>query len=78
MIATVIVGILFFQLILRYRPRRKMISRVMQMFFAYEFLLCNMSLLTDYTEVIKTDVAYDLGINVQRHAERHCTDRIWI
>lgn len=63
-IATGIMGVLFLFLPLAYMPTKRLIKSAMQMFFMYAFLLCNMSLITGYTELIKVEVAYDLEISV--------------
>lgn len=63
-IAAVITGLLFFLIAQKYRPRREMLRRVMQMFFAYAFLLCNMALVTGYTKILAADVVYDLELGV--------------
>lgn len=63
-IAIGMVGVLFLLMLLVYMPTRRLIKSAMQMFFAYAFLLCNMSLITEYTELIKVEVSYDLEISV--------------
>lgn len=63
-IAIGIMGVFFLLLPIVYMPTKRLIKNVMQMFFVYAFLLCNMSLLTGYTELIKVDVTYDLEISV--------------
>ncbi len=47
-----------------YRPRADLIKHTMQLFFAFVFLWCNMSLLGNYTEWIKIPLNYDLGTSV--------------
>lgn len=63
-IAIGMMGVLLLLLPLVYMPTKRLIKNSMQMFFGYAFLLCNMSLLTGYTELIKVTVTYDLEISV--------------
>lgn len=63
-IAIGIVGVLFLFMPLVYMPTKRLIRNSMQMFFVYAFLLCNMSLITGYTRLIKVEVIYDLKSSV--------------
>lgn len=47
-----------------YAPTKALIRSTMQMLFVYAFLLCNMSLITGYTGLIKIEVSYDLEVSV--------------
>lgn len=62
--AAAIVFFMFWQTAAWYAPRKIMVKRVMQMFFAYAFLLCNMCLITNYTKLLKVELAYDLESGV--------------
>lgn len=46
------------------RPTAELIKRVMQLFFVFVFLLCNMSLITNYTNILTVTISYDLEISV--------------
>ncbi len=46
------------------RPTAALLKRDMQLFFFYLFLLCNMSLLTVYTDVLYKKVTYHLELSV--------------
>lgn len=46
------------------RPTAELVKKDMQMFFLFVFLLCNMSLLTNYTNLLQVDVHYDLEQSV--------------
>lgn len=62
----VLTGILFFTLPFIYKPTKQLIKKDMQMFFVYAFMLCNMSLITGYTEVFDKELglSYDLETSV--------------
>lgn len=62
--AVIIAGAMFLQTALRYMTRKKLVRRVTQMFFAYVFLLCNMALITNYTELLEVELSYDLESSV--------------
>lgn len=47
-----------------YRPRADLIKRTMQLFFAFVFLWCNMSLLGNYVDWIKIPLNYSLETSV--------------
>ena len=46
------------------RPTAQLIKKDMQMFFLFGFLLSNMSLLTEYTQVVLTELPYSLEHSV--------------
>lgn len=46
------------------RPTAELVKRDMQMFFLYLFMLCNMSLITDYTNLLQAETSYDLEQSV--------------
>ncbi len=46
------------------RPTAELVKRDMQIFFLYLFMLCNMSLLTNYTKLLQVTVNYDLQQSV--------------
>ncbi|MBQ7943074.1 MAG: hypothetical protein IJ326_03315 [Lachnospiraceae bacterium] len=47
-----------------FKPTKRLIRSAMQIFFAYGFLLANMSLLAGYTPLLKGMVTYDLELSV--------------
>ncbi|MDE7029993.1 MAG: hypothetical protein K2P63_08450 [Lachnospiraceae bacterium] len=66
--ANVMAGAVFLQISLRYMTRRTTVRRVGLMFFAYALLLCNMALITNYTDILCEEaaakVSYDLELSV--------------
>ena len=46
------------------RPTALLVKRVMQLFFMYLFMLSNMSLLTEYTDVFRKEIVYSLQHSV--------------
>lgn len=46
------------------RPTAELVKKDMQMFFVFLFMLCNMSLLTNYTKLLLVDIYYDLEQSV--------------
>lgn len=46
------------------RPTAELIKRDMQMFVLYALMLCNMSLLSNYTDLLLVEVSYDLEQSV--------------
>lgn len=46
------------------RPTAELVKRNMQIFFIYLFMLCNMSLLANYTNLLQVTVNYDLKQSV--------------
>ena len=46
------------------RPTAELIQRDMQMFLLYALLLCNMSLLCNYTDILMVETSYDLEQSV--------------
>lgn len=54
----------FFMIPILFRPTAELIKRDMQLFFLYAFMLCNMSLITNYTEMIQQEVSYSLEQSV--------------
>lgn len=62
----VLILILFFTLPFIYKPTKQLIKKDMQMLFVYAFMLCNMSLITGYTEVFDKELglSYDLETSV--------------
>lgn len=46
------------------RPTAELIKRDMQMFVLYALMLCNMSLLSNYTDILLVEVSYDLEQSV--------------
>lgn len=47
-----------------FRPTAELIKRAMQLLFVFVFLLCNMSLITNYTSMLTVGVSYNLEISV--------------
>ena len=64
MIAILLVETVFILIASQYQPTKGLVKRTMQMFFAFNFLLCNMSLLTGYVEIFKGISTYDLEVSV--------------
>lgn len=64
MIAILIVEAVFFLIISEYQPVKGLIRNVMQLFFAFNFLLCNMSLVVGYVNIFKGLASYDLEVSV--------------
>lgn len=56
--------IVFIALPVLQRPTAELVKRDMQVFFIYLFMLCNMSLLTNYTDLLQVTVNYDLEQSV--------------
>lgn len=46
------------------RPTAELVKKDMQMFFIFLFMLCNMSLLTNYTKMFLVDIHYDIEQSV--------------
>lgn len=63
-IAIGIVILLCLMLPIVYAPTKALVQCAMQMLFACTFLLCNMSLITEYTGLIKIEAFYDLEVSV--------------
>lgn len=59
-IGMALLGISFPASALAHRPEKKYIQRNMRLTFLYFFMLSNMSLLTNYTSLLKTEVSYSL------------------
>lgn len=57
------IGILLWIPVL-FRPTAELIKRAMQLLFVFAFLLCNMSLITNYTSMLAVGVSYNLEISV--------------
>lgn len=59
-----IMAMVFFVIPLVQRPTAELVKKDMQMFFIFLFMLCNMSLLTNYTNLLLVDIHYDLEQSV--------------
>lgn len=59
-----LMAMVFIALPILQRPTAELVKKDMQIFFIYLFLLCNMSLLTNYTSLLRIDVSYDLEQSV--------------
>lgn len=59
-----LMGIYFLMIPVALRPTAVLVKRSMQLFFIYLFMLSNMSLLTEYTQVIRTEISYSLEYSV--------------
>ncbi len=59
-----LMGIFFLAIPVMLRPTAMLVKRAMQLFFVYLFMLSNMSLITGYTQIIRTDVSYSLEHSV--------------
>ena len=63
-IGIVLMGICFLFFLLVYEPQREFVKRIMQMAYVYFFMLSNMSLLVNYTTLIKVECQYSLENSV--------------
>lgn len=59
-----LMGIYFLMIPVALRPTAVLVKRSMQLFFIYLFMLSNMSLLTEYTQIIRTEISYSLEYSV--------------
>lgn len=59
-----LMGIYFLAVPVMLRPTAILVKRAMQMFFMYLFMLSNMSLLTEYTQFIQSEISYSLEHSV--------------
>lgn len=59
-----LMAMVFIALPILQRPTAELVKKDMQIFFIYLFLLCNMSLLTNYTSLLRIEVSYDLEQSV--------------
>lgn len=59
-----LMGIFFLMIPLALRPTAVLVKRSMQLFFIYLFMLSNMSLLTEYTQIIRAEISYSLEYSV--------------
>lgn len=59
-----LMGIFFLMIPVALRPTAVLVKRSMQLFFIYLFMLSNMSLLTEYTQIIRADISYSLEYSV--------------
>lgn len=59
-----LMGIFFLAIPVLLRPIAMLVKRAMQLFFMYLFMLSNMSLLTEYTQIIRKEVSYSLEHSV--------------
>lgn len=59
-----IMALIFVAIPLILRPTAELVKKDMTVFFVYLFMLCNMSLLTNYTDLLLVDVTYDLEQSV--------------
>lgn len=59
-----LMGIFFLSIPVLLRPVAMLVKRAMQLFFMYLFMLSNMSLLTEYTQIIRKEVSYSLEHSV--------------
>ncbi len=59
-----LMGIFFLAVPVILRPTAMLVKKAMQLFFMYLFMLSNMSLFTEYTRIIRTDVSYSLEHSV--------------
>lgn len=55
-----IMAMVFLAIPLVQRPTAELVKKDMQMFFVFLFMLCNMSLFTNYTSLLHVDVHYNL------------------
>lgn len=59
-----LMGMFFLAIPVLFRPTAMLVKRAMQIFCLYMFMLSNMSLLTEYTQIIRTEVTYSLEHSV--------------
>lgn len=59
-----LMGLYFLMIPVVLRSTAVLVKRSMQLFFIYLFMLSNMSLLTEYTQIIRTEVSYSLKYGV--------------
>ncbi len=59
-----LMGIFFLMIPAVLRPTAVLVKRSMQLFFVYLFMLSNMSLLTEYTQIIRAEISYSLEYSV--------------
>lgn len=59
-----LMGIFFLAIPVLFRPTAMLVKRAMQLFFMFFFMLSNMSLLTEYTQIIRTEISYSLEHSV--------------
>lgn len=59
-----LMGIFFLMIPVALRPTAVLVKRSMQLFFIYLFMLSNMSLLTEYTQIIRAEISYSLEYSV--------------
>ena len=59
-----LMGIYFLAVPVMLRPTAILVKRIMQLFFVYLFMLSNMSLLTEYTHFIQSEISYSLEHSV--------------
>lgn len=59
-----LMGFFFLAVPVIFCPIAMLVKRVMQLFCMYLFMLSNMSLLTEYTQIVQTEVAYSLEHSV--------------
>ena len=64
MTAILIIEGLIISLPFIFKPEKRFIKRVIEILLCFNFLLCNMSLLTGYVEIFKGDMIYDLEVSV--------------
>lgn len=59
-----LMGIYFLMIPVALRPTAVLVKRSMQLFFIYLCMLSNINLLTEYTQVIRTEISYSLKHSV--------------
>lgn len=59
-----LMGIYFLMIPVMLRPTAVLVKRSMQLFLIYLLMLSNMSLLTEYTQMIRTEISYSLEYSV--------------
>lgn len=59
-----LMGLFFLAIPVLFRPTAMLVKRTMQLFFIYLFMLSNMSLFTEYTQILRTEVSYSLEHSV--------------
>ncbi|MDE6845855.1 MAG: hypothetical protein K2J99_08830 [Lachnospiraceae bacterium] len=64
MVSLWLMGLFFLAVPVLLRPTAMLVKRAMQLFFMYLFMLSNMGLFTEYTQILQTEISYSLEHSV--------------
>lgn len=64
MVSLWLMGLFFLAIPVLFRPTAMLVKRTMQLFFMYLFMLSNMSLFTEYTQILRAELSYSLEHSV--------------